>query len=107
MIRECNCKDPNTYSGNWDIEKLIGAKVVVKSVPVLSDFGRVSCGSEHIIEDVVFRTSSTGKTIAIIKLQGVRGDFTFKDLEIKTLACDGTICSEETIVGLVICGACG
>lgn len=99
MIRNC---DSCCISGVWNYSDMIGAKAKIKSIPVYNRFGKYSGDDTHTIEDLIFRVDETGKTICVVKLSGLEGDFTFKDLEITSLMPLIPICSEELICGTVI-----
>lgn len=99
MIRDC---DSCCISGVWSYSDLIGAKVKIKSIPVFGRMGSYSGDIVHVIEDVIFRVDETGKTICVVKLENVEGDFTFKDLEVTSLMPIIPICSEESICGMII-----
>ena len=74
------CVDP---SGVWDYKDMIGAKVVVKSMPVGNFFKMTSCSKTHTIKDIYFRVTLDGKTITLVELEGADLEgiyFNWKDL---------------------------
>lgn len=75
MIRRI---EPNVPSGIIDIEKIIGAKVRVKSLTTQNYCGwKKNSDTIFTVESIKFRVSIDGKCYAILKLEGIE-DRTFK-----------------------------
>ena len=92
-------KDP---SGNWDYEKLIGAKVSVKSLPVSNFFGCFDGSGNKTIKDIYFRISIDGKAMTIIELEEYPDKiFTWRDLEIIELSNNHKY---DAVCGTFLCG---
>jgi hypothetical protein len=86
MSTNCECKRLVGPWGTWGYEELIGAHVVVSSMPV-SNF-KFGFDSERVytIEDIYFRVSNDGKAITVVTLKEYPNMiFTWKDLEIKAI----------------------
>lgn len=110
-------------TGTWDYVQILGAKVIIKSLPISNFFGTMCSNSDlFTIEDIYFRISLDGKVITIIKLVEYPDKFfTWKDLEIVevnvkakfkpicgTFNCGQAICgykvNKEASFGLGNCG---
>lgn len=96
-------------AGLWTIGQMIGAKVKLKSLPIMNT---ISCDTRVFgtctIHNIMFRVTQDGKTITTIELEEAPGTyFTWKDLEVLNVNLNGNsskaICG-EAIVGNVICG---
>lgn len=73
-------------AGVWGYEDLIGAIVRVKSSSVSSGLFSVDSSSEYRIKSVRFRLDiDTGKLVTIIGLDGLGGEYVWKDLELLRL----------------------
>lgn len=73
-------------AGVWGYEDLIGATVRVKSSSISSGLFSVDSSSEHRIKSVRFRLDiDTGKLVTIIGLDGLDGEYVWKDLELLRL----------------------
>ena len=97
-------KDP---SGNWEYEKLIGAKVSVKSLPVSNFFGCFDGSGYKTIKNIYFRISIDGKTITVIELEEYPDKiFTWRDLEVIELSNNHKY---DALCGALLCGqsVCG
>lgn len=90
-------------SGVWEYDQLLGAKVILKSMPVSNFFGTMCSASDKLtIKDICFRISLDGKTITVIELEEYPGKiFTWKDLEIVEI---NTMTKLKPICGKVLCG---
>lgn len=81
-------------AGVWGYDDLIGAIVRVKSSSVSSGLFSVDSSSEYRIKSVRFRLDiDTGKLVTIIGLDGLDGEYVWKDLELLRL--DLCKCSRE------------
>ena len=70
----------------WGYDDLIGATVRVKSSSVSSGLFSVDSSSEYRIKSVHFRLDiDTGKLVTIIRLDGLDGEYVWKDLELLKL----------------------
>lgn len=73
-------------AGVWGYDDLIGAIVRVKSSSVSSGLFSVDSSSEYRIKSVRFRLDiDTGKLVTIIGLDGLDGEYVWKDLELLRL----------------------
>lgn len=73
-------------AGVWGYDDLIGAIVKVKSSSVSSGLFSVDSSSEYRIKSVRFRLDiDTGKLVTIIGLDGLDGEYVWKDLELLRL----------------------
>jgi len=73
-------------AGVWGYDDLIGAIVRVKSSSVSSGLFSVDSSSEYKIKSVRFRLDiDTGKLVTIIGLDGLDGEYVWKDLELLRL----------------------
>lgn len=73
-------------AGVWGYEDLIGATVRVKSRSIGSGLFSVDSSSEYRIKSVRFRLDiDTGKLVTIIGLDGLDGEYVWKDLELLRL----------------------
>jgi len=73
-------------AGVWGYNDLIGAIVRVKSSSVSSGLFSVDSSSEYRIKSVRFRLDiDTGKLVTIIGLDGLDGEYVWKDLELLRL----------------------
>lgn len=73
-------------AGVWGYDDLIGAIVRVKSSSVSSGLFSVDSSSEYRIKSVRFRLDiDTGKLVTIIGLDGLEGEYVWKDLELLRL----------------------
>lgn len=73
-------------AGVWGYDDLIGAIVRVKSSSVSSGLFSVDSSSEYWIKSVRFRLDiDTGKLVTIIGLDGLDGEYVWKDLELLRL----------------------
>lgn len=73
-------------AGVWCYDDLIGATVRVKSSSVSSGLFSVDSSSEYRIKSVHFRLDiDTGKLVTIIGLDGLDGEYVWKDLELLRL----------------------
>lgn len=73
-------------AGVWGYEDLIGATVRVKSSSVSSGLFSVDSSSEYRIKSIRFRLDiDTGKLVTIIGLDGLDGEYVWKDLELLRL----------------------
>ena len=98
----CNRTRVTDPAGIWDYRNLIGAQVMIASKSVANLYNVFSFDSSfiHTIEDIYFRVTTDGKTITIIRLQGMPDSiFTWKDLEVLNLSMPS-----ESICGLACCG---
>lgn len=73
-------------AGVWGYDDLIGATVRVKSSSVSSGLFSVDSSSEYRIKSISFRLDiDTGKLVTIIGLDGLDGEYVWKDLELLRL----------------------
>ena len=73
-------------AGVWGYDDLIGAIVRVKSSSISSGLFSVDSSSEYRIKSVRFRLDiDTGKLVTIIGLDGLDGEYVWKDLELLRL----------------------
>lgn len=73
-------------AGVWGYDDLIGAIVRVKSSSIGSGLFSVDSSSEYRIKSVRFRLDiDTGKLVTIIGLDGLDGEYVWKDLELLRL----------------------
>lgn len=73
-------------AGVWGYEDLIGATVRVKSRSIGSGLFSVDSSSEYKIKSINFRLDiDTGKLVTIIRLDGLDGEYVWKDLELLKL----------------------
>lgn len=73
-------------AGVWSYDDLIGSIVRVKSSSVSSGLFSVDSSSEYRIKSVRFRLDiDTGKLVTIIGLDGLDGEYVWKDLELLRL----------------------
>lgn len=73
-------------AGVWGYEDLIGATVRVKSRSIGSGLFSVDSSSEYKIKSISFRLDiDTGKLVTIIGLDGLDGEYVWKDLELLKL----------------------
>lgn len=93
-------------SGSWKFAQLIGAIVKIKSRSIGKGFFGFDSEQIFTIKDIKFRMSQLGKSIAVILLNEVDGEFVWKDLEIISLrmpiygrAICGTFCCGESLCG--------
>lgn len=73
-------------AGVWGYEDLIGAAVRVKSRSIGSGLFSVDSSSEYKVKSISFRLDiDTGKLVTIIGLDGLDGEYVWKDLELLRL----------------------
>ena len=73
-------------AGVWGYDDLIGATVRVKSSSISSGLFSVDSSSEYLIKSIRFRLDiDTGKLVTIIGLDGLDGEYVWKDLELLRL----------------------
>ena len=73
-------------AGVWGYDDLIGAIVRVKSSSVSSGLFSVDSSSEYRVKSIRFRLDiDTGKLVTIIGLDGLDGEYVWKDLELLKL----------------------
>lgn len=73
-------------AGVWGYDDLIGATVRVKSSSVSSGLFSVDSSSEYKVKSISFRLDiDTGKLVTIIGLDGLDGEYVWKDLELLRL----------------------
>lgn len=73
-------------AGVWGYDDLIGATVRVKSSSVSSGLFSVDSSSEYRIKSISFGLDiDTGKLVTIIRLDGLDGEYVWKDLELLKL----------------------
>lgn len=73
-------------AGVWGYDDLIGATVRVKSRSVSSGLFSVDSSSEYKVKSIRFRIDiDTGKLVTIIGLDGLDGEYVWKDLELLRL----------------------
>lgn len=107
MIKSNCCNNKNRLkvtspSGIWELDQLIGAKVLIKSIPVSNFFGTCRMNDLMTISKILFRVSLDGKAITIIELEEFPGKtFLWKDLEIVEL---DTSLKYKPICGEFLCG---
>ncbi|MBP3732388.1 MAG: hypothetical protein J6I84_04000 [Bacilli bacterium] len=96
-MTNCECKRLVGPYGTWSREDLIGAHVIVASMPV-SNYTRFFASDQvYTIEDIYFRVSNDGKAITIIILKECPGMFfTWKDLDIKAIRINNGKESEQS-----------
>lgn len=93
-------------SGSWKFAQLIGALVKIKSRSIGKGFFGFDSEQIFTIKDIKFRMSQLGKSMAVILLNEIDGEFVWKDLEIISLrmpiygrAICGTFCCGESLCG--------
>lgn len=85
MASNCRTKRYTCPAGIWELDNMIGAIVAIRSTGI-GNFTDCEASGEYKIKDVIFRVSVDGKTITLVELEGLEGDyFTFKDLEILSI----------------------
>ena len=102
MKSVCNRTRVTDPSGVWDYKNLIGAQVMITSMPVsnLNNTFAFNSNVIHTISDIYFRVTTDGKTITVIRLVDMPSYlFTWKDLEILNLKT-----YEESVCGWGCCG---
>lgn len=73
-------------AGVWGYDDLIGATVRVKSRSIGSGLFSVDSSSEYKVKSISFRLDiDTGKLVTIIGLDGLDGEYVWKDLELLRL----------------------
>lgn len=73
-------------AGVWGYEDLVGATVRVKSRSIGSGLFSVDSSSEYKVKSISFRLDiDTGKLVTIIGLDGLEGEYVWKDLELLKL----------------------
>lgn len=73
-------------AGVWSYDDLIGATVRVKSRSISGGLFSVDSSSEYRIKSISFRLDvDTGKLVTIIRLDGLDGEYVWKDLELLKL----------------------
>lgn len=77
--RFVSVQDP---AGLWTPLQLIGASVKIKSTSVSSGLFCFDAESIYVIDSIGFRMDRQGKAYSVVKLEGVSGEFSWKDLEI-------------------------
>lgn len=110
-MNNCSCNKNKRIvgpSGIWDYDQLLGAKVIVKSMPISNFFGSMCSASDKLtIKDIYFRISLDGKAITVLELNEYPGKiFTWKDLEVVELNTSSKakpICG-TFLSGQAICG---
>lgn len=82
MAGNCRTKRYTCPAGIWEIDNMIGSTVAIRSTGI-GNLTKGDISGEYKIKDISFRVSIDGKTITLVELEGLEGDyFTFKDLEI-------------------------
>lgn len=82
-MKNCTAKRLVGPYGSWTKEELIGAHVMVSSMPI-SNFSKGIDGHQTCtIKDIIFRVSNDGKAITLVILDQYPGcTFGWKDLEV-------------------------
>lgn len=94
-------------AGLWTPRHLVGAVVRIKSTSVSSGLFGYDSESLYKIADIGFRISKTGKSFAVIRLEGITDrEFTWKDLEILSITTNiyqravcGQFCVSNSLCG--------
>ena len=93
-------------SGSWKFPQLIGASVRIRSRSIGKGFFGFDSEQVFSIKDIKFRMSQLGKSITVVSLNEIDGEFVWKDLEIVSLrmpvygkAICGTFCCGESLCG--------
>lgn len=98
MFRNSNSKRIKDTAGTWDYDRIVGAKVKVKSIPIVDFNFDVNTSDVYTVKDVIFKISIDGKVITLVRLVEAPGNvFPWKDLmvvEINDHKCSSPIVGE-------------
>lgn len=81
--RFISVQDP---AGLWTPIQLIGASVKIKSTSIASGLFCFDAESTYIIDSIGLRVNRQGKAHSVVKLEGLSGEFSWKDVEVTGLS---------------------
>ncbi len=96
---------PNPLEGTWNYRDVIGSKVALSSLPVVSAYRKYMSGASRsqdlTIEDIIFRISRDGKILPLYKFSGLEEYYPSNYL---TVLCVNPTPDKPAICGWILCG---
>ena len=95
----------NPLEGTWNYRDVIGSKVALSSLPVVSSYRKYMSGAsrsqELTIEDIIFRVSRDGKILPLYKFSELEEYYPSNYL---TVLCVNPTPDKPAICGWILCG---
>ena len=96
---------PKPLEGTWNYRDVIGSKVALSSLPVVSAYRKYMSGAsrsqELTIEDIIFRISRDGKILPLYKFSGLEEYYPSNYL---TVLCVNPTPDKSATCGWILCG---